>query len=1048
MLRTITLFFWLLICNFASQDLYKAFIMSNVLRKTLKITGITLGVLIIAALLIPVLFKKQITNLVKKEANNNLAARVDFKDLSLSFFRHFPKISIALDDLSITGIGSFSADTLIAARTIDVSVNLLSIIKGDDIKVSGIYLDKPRIHALVNKEGKANWDIAKPSSDTTITDTSASAFKMTLKHYEINDGYILYKDEPGNMSAEISGLNHEGSGDFTAEVFTLSTKTKADAVNFTYETIPYLVNTRTDIDADIKIDNSTSTYTFKTDDIAVNNLKLSADGFFQLANDSTYNMDIKFKTPSNEFKDILSLIPAVYKTDFDKIKTDGSATFNGFVKGTYSPQQMPAYNVNLEIKDGFFQYPDLPKPVKNIQVALRASNADGQPDNAVIDISKGHLEMENEPFDFKLLFKNPETAQYIDAVAKGKINLAEISKFIKLEGNMKLGGTVLADIFAKGNMSALQNMQGNFTAGGFLDIRNLLYSSDAFPQPIQNGNIKVQIENSGGIADNTQVNISSGHVEVGNNPVDFTLQLKKPMSSIDFNGSAAGKFDLATVKQFTDLGPGTSLAGILNADLKFAGNKTAIDKKEYNKINLAGSTALTNIKYVSPDYPGGIIVQTVNASFNPKNVTIHNFSGSYLQSGFSGNGSVDNIIGYAMSNQPLRGLVNVAVDKMNLNDWMGSATESNSTTTSDPGASAAGPFLVPADLDLTLNAKAGSVQYDKVTYTNINGTLQLANETVSLKNIKAEALEGTLLFNGTYSTRTNKKQPDISISYDVKSIDIQKAFFAYNTIEKLMPIGKFLDGKLNSQLSVSGELNSDMMPDISSLTGKGNLLLLEGVLNKFAPLEKIANTLQIKELQAITVKDIKAFFEFAKGKVLVKPFTIKVKDIEMEIGGMHGIDQTIDYFVQMKVPRKYIGSQGNNLLNSLAEKANSSGIPVKLGDVVNLSLKLGGSITNPSIKTDLKEAAADAAEDLKQQAIDFARQKADTIKQTVTDSLNTIKKEIVNDVKEELKKQVLGPKDSAGQKKSLDSTKKNVEKTINNTLKNILKKPVKDSTGK
>ena len=103
---------------------------------------------------------------------------------------------------------------------------------------------------------------------------------------------------------------------------------------------------------------------FKTDDITLNNLKVTADGSFQLVNDSTYNMDIKFKSPSNDFKDILSLIPAVYKNDFDKIKTSGSALFNGFVKGTYSPQQMPAYDVNLEVKDGFFQYPDLPKPVK------------------------------------------------------------------------------------------------------------------------------------------------------------------------------------------------------------------------------------------------------------------------------------------------------------------------------------------------------------------------------------------------------------------------------------------------------------------------------------------------------------------------------------------------------------------------------------------------------------------------------------------------------------------------------------------------------------
>src|SRR6185503_6940093 len=153
------------------------------------------------------------------------------------------------------------------------------------------------------------------------------------------------------------------------------------------------VKTSTDIDADIQVDNATSKYTFKTDDISLNNLKLNAEGFFQLATDSSYNMDIKFKTPSNEFKDILSLIPGIYKKDFDKIKTNGQAAFNGFVKGVYSPQQMPAYDVNLDVTNGSFQYPDLPDPVKNIQLAMHASNPDGKPDNAVVDISKGHVEM-------------------------------------------------------------------------------------------------------------------------------------------------------------------------------------------------------------------------------------------------------------------------------------------------------------------------------------------------------------------------------------------------------------------------------------------------------------------------------------------------------------------------------------------------------------------------------------------------------------------------------------------------------------------------------
>ena len=174
------------------------------------------------------------------------------------------------------------------------------------------------------------------------------------------------------MNAEISGLQHEGSGDFTADNFTLSTKTTADAVNFTMASIPYLVNTKTKIDADIQVDNKNSKYTFKTDEIALNELKIATEGFFQLVNDSTYNMDIRFNAPSTDFKNILSLIPVVYQKDFAKVKTSGKAMFNGAVKGTMGPKKLPAYNINLDIARWFFQYPDLPSPVKNINLSLES----------------------------------------------------------------------------------------------------------------------------------------------------------------------------------------------------------------------------------------------------------------------------------------------------------------------------------------------------------------------------------------------------------------------------------------------------------------------------------------------------------------------------------------------------------------------------------------------------------------------------------------------------------------------------------------------------
>jgi hypothetical protein len=552
--------------------------------------------------------------------------------------------------------------------------------------------------------------------------------------------------------------------------------------------------------------------------------------------------------------------------------------------------------------------------------------------------------------------------------------------------------------------------------------------------------MKVQLVNNGGLADNTSIDISSGHIEIGTDPVDFTLQLRKPMSTADFSGTAEGRFTLDHIKQFVKLDPGTGISGILNADLGFSGNKTVIDKGEYDKLNINGKVIISNLKYVSKDYPKGISVSAANLEYIDKMVLCKNFNGSYLNSDFTGKGVFDNLIGFIMRDQRLTGEVNITADKINLNDWMGT-----DTTTTAATASSSAPFVVPANIDMTINAKAGKVKYDKVDYNNINGTLVVSDETVKLKDVKTEALGGTMNLNGSYSTKTNKKDPAININYDVKDLDIQKTFYAFNTVQKLMPIAQFLGGKLHSQLTMTGNLNGNMMPDLKTLSGKGNFLLIEGLLKKFAPLEKLATTLQIDELSAITIKDVKNYIEFANGKVLVKPFNLKIKDIEMQIGGLHGFDQSIDYAMQMKVPRKYFGKEGNTILDNLTTRATNKGISVKLGDMVDLNISMSGSLTNPVIKTELKQVAGDAIKDMKQQAADFAKAKADTVRQTVTDTLASVKKQAVNDLKSELRDKVFGTKDSA-KTNNMDSTKDRAQKTFKNTLNSFLNKKKKPAT--
>jgi hypothetical protein len=324
------------------------------------------------------------------------------------------------------------------------------------------------------------------------------------------------------------------------------------------------------------------------------------------------------------------------------------------------------------------------------------------------------------------------------------------------------------------------------------------------------------------------------------------------------------------------------------------------------------------------------------------------------------------------------------------------------------------------------------------------------DETVKLQNVKTEALDGTIAFTGSYSTKTNKKEPAISMSYDVKNVNVQKAFFAFNTIQAIMPIGKFLAGKLNSELAMTGNLGGDMMPDLKTLSGKGNLLLIEGLLKNFAPVEKLAAALQIERLRSITIKDFKNYIEFANGKVLVKPFKLKVEDIEMQIGGMHGFDQSLDYIIEMKVPRKYLGNEGNNLVNGLISQATSKGIPVKLSEMVDLSVKMGGSVTNPSLKIDLQKVAGDAADELKEQAKDFAKQKIDSAKARARDSLNLVKDKAKEEVKEKVLEQVFG-KDTSKTINPADSSRKKTGDAIKNKLNDIFnkkKKPVTDTLKK
>ncbi len=105
-----------------------------------KITGITLLMLLLLLVITPYLFPTLVTEQTKKWANQHLDGELDFSRARLSFFHHFPSLTLTLKDFSLRGSRPFEKDTLVSSREIAMGINLRDLLFEKKVKINKIFL--------------------------------------------------------------------------------------------------------------------------------------------------------------------------------------------------------------------------------------------------------------------------------------------------------------------------------------------------------------------------------------------------------------------------------------------------------------------------------------------------------------------------------------------------------------------------------------------------------------------------------------------------------------------------------------------------------------------------------------------------------------------------------------------------------------------------------------------------------------------------------------------------------------------------------------------
>lgn len=456
------------------------------MKKFLKIFGGFVVVVLALLIILPFFFKDQILEKVKTEINNTVDAKVEIGDLSLSMFKNFPNLYVELQNVSVVGKNEFENDTLAFVGSLYTAVDLGSAMSGAKIEVGAIVLANAKVNALVLESGKANWDIVKESEEEIVEEElgESSDFKVVFEEVRIEDFSMRYDDASLKTVMLIDDLDLALNGDFSVKSTNLNVNSQITGIDLDYDGIKYLKKAEVTLDAVLGADLQNMLFTFKENKLTLNDLVFGLDGNVGMLEEG-YSMDLKMNAQKADFKTLLSMVPDVFKADFEGLETTGSLALTAFAKGEYKEEQLPAFGAKLNVDKATIKYPDLPESIQNINIDAEVNHPGGDMDLLTADVNAFHFEVANNPFDAEMHVKNPISDPNINGLFKGVIDFAKIRHAIPMD-SVEITGIVTSDISFSGKMSSIEKEEyEKFMAKGDVKLKNFEFATPDFPQGIK-----------------------------------------------------------------------------------------------------------------------------------------------------------------------------------------------------------------------------------------------------------------------------------------------------------------------------------------------------------------------------------------------------------------------------------------------------------------------------------------------------------------------------------------------------------------------------------
>ena len=922
--------------------------MNRQVKKTLKISGITLGTVLLV-LLVAIAFvinfivtPKKLTPVVLDAANQTLNAHLDMESVELTFFSTFPQFGLKVKNGSLVSKALNDSswcktDSLLSFKECVLTVNPIAYLTENRIVVHNLSLEEVAVYAYRNKTGKANWEVTRASADTIPADTASTDFnsEIDIRNIELKHANLVFDDRNTDIYSRIDDANLKLRLSLTKGISTLGLKFDNKNILF-WQQGELLVNKiATSLRTDIMVDRQTAVWKLKDTELDVNGIRLDVNGAFRRDTVAkTIGMDLEYGLHAPSMETVLRMIPKSYVKD-TKVSAKGEVTVSGRVRGVYGDKKLPAVSLKIGIKEASAQYKGLPYGIDEVTADF----------DAYVDL------MRHQPsyLNLKIFhFKGAHTEVLADAKVddllddplitfhtKSTVDLDALAKTFPLQESVTITGKLDADMGMKCRLSALKKQDiGRMKLGGKLELKDFELKDTAKDFDFlgnatfrfrDNETLQAQMDvrklvlRSRFLSSDIErlvANVSSTNPQDTNRIV--SLQCDMEVSKLRASMGDSIKLYSARAKAQAALGPQEvdvtkpAIDFSLRADSLFfsaAGTRMAMNvagiKMKADKLNDSlwmpkGIVGFNRLRFRTPEFGLPIRMSKTAVTVDGPKITLKNASVRIGRSNMTATGDMMGVYRAMTKGEKLTAHLSLTSDLIDCNQLINSLSFPEDTTEvlTDSVPSEMKLFVIPRNIDFELQTDLKKVIFEKMLFENVHGAVDIKNQAIHLEDLSMRALDADMKAVMVYKAGS-PRGGYAGFDFKIRNINIAKLVDFVPALDTIVPMLRSFKGRVMFDVAADARLDSAMNIRIPTLRSaihiKGDsLVLMDG--ETFAEISKM---LMFKNKKENVFDSISVNVTVHDGNVTVYPFLVEIDRYKAAVGGEQGLDMNFNYHISI-----------------------------------------------------------------------------------------------------------------------------------------------------